>query len=183
MLTSEPTSPQREFAREREMVAYIIRRLCASMLTLLLVSFMVFSLLRIVPGDTVTALIADSGAVPPEQLAAVRAELGIDKPFLTQYATWVGGMAHGDFGRSLVRHQSTLTEIKEALPVTVQLALTSILLSVCIGLPVGILAAVRRNGKIDQMTRVFGTVGIAVPDFFIGTVVVIAMGKYLHYLP
>jgi peptide/nickel transport system permease protein len=165
------------------MVAYLIRRLSTSMLTLLLVSFMVFSLLRIVPGDTVTALIADSGAVPPEQLAAVRAELGIDKPFATQYVTWISGLVRGDFGQSLVRHQSTLTEIQEALPVTVQLALMAITLSIFIGIPLGIVAGVRRNGRVDQMTRIFGTFGIAVPEFFVGTVVIICMGKYLHYLP
>lgn len=165
------------------MAGYIARRLLLALVTLWLVSFMVFSLLRIVPGDTVTALIADTGLVPQENLDAVRADLGLDKPFLQQYAFWFGGILTGDFGESFVRRQSTLTDIKEALPVTVEIAVLSIVMSLAIGIPLGIVAAIRRNGPIDQFSRVFGSLGIAVPDFFIGTVVIICMGKYLHYLP
>lgn len=163
------------------MAGYLVRRLLMSVVTLWLVSFMVFSLLRIVPGDTVTAMIAESGLVPPENLAAVRAELGIDKPFLQQYVVWISGLFQGDFGESFVRRQSTLTEIKEALPVTVQIALMTITLSLIIGVPLGILAAIKRNGWVDQATRIFGSLGIAVPGFFLGIIVIISMGKYLGY--
>ena len=168
---------------EVSMASYVCRRFLLALVTLWIVSFMVFGLLRIVPGDTVTALIAESGLVPQENLDAVRADLGLDKPFLKQYVIWSTGLLRGDFGESFIRRQSTLVEIKEALPVTVELALISIVMSLAIGLPLGIVAAVRRNGPIDHFTRVFGSLGIAVPDFFIGTVVIICMGKYLHYLP
>jgi peptide/nickel transport system permease protein len=154
-----------------------------AVVTLWIVSFMVFSLLRIVPGDTVTALIADTGLVPKENIDAVRHDLGLDRPFLVQYASWMGGIAHGDFGESFIRKQSTLVDIKDSLPVTVELAILSIAISLSIGIPLGLVAAIKRNGPIDHFTRIFGSLGIAVPDFFIGTIVIICMGKYLHYLP
>ena len=165
------------------MAGYIVRRIMLAFVTLWIVSFMVFSLLRIVPGDTVTALIGETGLVPQENMDAVRADLGLDKPFLQQYASWMGGLLRGDFGESFVRRQSTIVDIQEALPVTVELAVVSILMSLSIGVPLGIIAAIRRNGLIDHSTRVFGSLGIAVPDFFIGTIVIICLGKYLHYLP
>lgn len=165
------------------MAGYIVRRLLLSLVTLWLVSFMVFSLLRIVPGDTVTALIAETGLVPKENIDAVRADLGLDKPFLQQYVVWISGIFQGDFGESFVRRQSTLVDIKDALPVTIEIAVVSILLSLSIGIPLGIMAAIRRNGPVDHFTRVFGSLGIAVPDFFIGIIVIICMGKYLHYSP
>jgi peptide/nickel transport system permease protein len=165
------------------LISYLIRRSLLMLLTLWLVSFMVFSLVRIVPGDTVTALIFDTGLVPEENIDAVRAELGLDKSFIEQYWVWFSHLLRGDFGDSLIRRESTLTEIQEALPVTVQLALMSIALSLVIAIPLGVVAATRRNSLVDHFTRVFGSVGIAIPDFFLGTVVIILMGRYLGYLP
>ena len=165
------------------MLAYISRRLALVVPSLLLVSFGVFSLLRLVPGDALMAKIADAGMVPKANLDAIRHQLGIDQPFLVQYVHWLSGLVHGNFGRSLITNRSVLGQIGDALPVTVELALIALSVSVLLAVPVGVLAALKRNSPFDHVLRVLAVTGTAFPDFFLGTVAILALSIWFHYLP
>jgi len=164
-------------------VSYITRRLLLAIPTLVLVSLGVFSLLRLIPGDTVMALIADAGMVPKENLDAVRHQLGLDAPFAVQYVHWIGGILTGDFGSSLITKKPVLGELAHALPVTLELALLSLGVSLSVALPLGVISAMNHNSPIDHVARFLSVIGIAVPDFWLGTLVILGLSLWLHYLP
>jgi peptide/nickel transport system permease protein len=163
--------------------AYIARRFLLFIPTLLLVSLGVFSLLRLIPGDAVMAQVASSGMVPKANLDAARHQLGLDAPFIVQYLRWLGGIVHGNLGTSLVAKQSVLGQLRRALPVTAELAVLALIASTAIAVPLGVVSALKHNTPIDHVARVVAVMGIATPDFFIGTVVILFMSLWLRYLP
>jgi peptide/nickel transport system permease protein len=162
---------------------YVVKRLLQMVPVLLLVTFMVFSMLLLIPGDPVRAIVGSGEALDKEQLAALRHELNLDKPIPVQYLIWLSRAVQGDFGRSNQTKKPVLTEIKNRLPVTLQLGLAAWLLSIVIALPAGIVSAVRRGSRLDFAATVLSMGGVAMPGFWLGILLILLFGVTLHWLP
>lgn len=154
------------------MQAYIIRRLLLFPIILLAVSLITFSFIRILPGDAAVARLGATGAQCTSCFATVRKELGLDKPKAEQYVLWLKGAIHGDFGLSTSNSRPVAPELRERTWNTLQLGLISIVFSLILGIPIGVLSAVRPNGSMDYFMRFFSILGLSVPNFWIGTLVV-----------
>lgn len=165
------------------MQRYIAQRLLLALPTLVVISILIFSLIRMIPGDALAARIADAGFVSEEQLAAMRAELGIDRPFLTQYGTWAGGLLRGDLGDSLWTGRPVASILASRILVTGQIALMAILIGTVLAIPLGVLSAVRRGTPLDYGARLFAITGLAIPDFWIATVLLLVLSKWIGWLP
>ncbi|MEO0560792.1 MAG: ABC transporter permease, partial [Chloroflexota bacterium] len=146
------------------MLRYILQRLFALIPTLLGVSILVFAAIRLVPGDLITAQLGtEAGMLSDAQRASLEAYYGLDKPAFQQYFVWLGNTLRGDMGLSVRQGESVLTLILQRFPVTIQLALMSVVIALGIGVPVGVLAAIRQNTFLDYIGRVFAMLGLAVP--------------------
>ena len=143
---------------------YVVRRLLQLIPVLIGITFLSFAMMRMAGSDAVTELYGDKGAVAQEIIDAKRAELGLDKPFLTQYFVWVGGMMTGDMGTSYVSGQDVFKTFISKLPATLMLTVLSILLTIVISIPLGVLAAVRFT---DYFLRFFSFIGNSLPNFFV----------------
>jgi peptide/nickel transport system permease protein len=163
------------------MQVYIARRLLLTVPVLFTVAVLTFVLLRLVPGDVTLTRIAEGGIYSPEQLQAMRKELGLTDPLHVQFIRWAGHLARGDFGRSLQTQRDTLATFVRAARITLELGLLAILLGLLIAVPVGILSAVRQDTPADYVGRLIATAGISVPDFWLGTMTVIFLGLWFHY--
>ena len=169
------------------MRAYIIRRLLLMIPTLLLVSILVFLLIRFIPGDVIDAMLLTSsisgGTV--ETRAELERFLGLDVPAHVQYARWIGGIVlHGTLGKSLLGSAITIEEqILRRLPVTVELGLLSIAIGLIIALPVGIYSAIRRNTLADYAGRTVAVVGLATPNFWLGLLVIVFPAIWWNWTP
>ena len=154
------------------MRTYIIRRLIAIPLMLLVLSFILFLLIWILPGDA-----AFSGALSISETGnydVARERFGLDRPWYVQYGDWLGGIFVGDFGESLTPpHDSIMGAVKERLPKTIEVGVLTILLSAVISVPVGVISAVRRNKPEDYVLRTVTILGISVPNFWIGTLIIL----------
>ena len=146
---------------------YVIRRLLQLIPVLIGITFLSFAMMRMAGSDAVTELYGDKGAVAQEIIDAKRAELGLDKPFLTQYFAWVGGMMTGDMGTRYVSGQDVFKTFISKLPATLMLTVLSILLTIVISIPLGVLAAVRHDRFTDYFLRFFSFIGNSLPNFFV----------------
>ena len=155
------------------MQRYIATRLVYSIPVLILVATLVFFSLRLVPGDVLTARFEDDSRITPETLEAIRDELGINEPAWKQYLPWMGGVIQGDFGDSLLTGRPASDAILRGLPITLEIALWSSLLSVLIGVPAGIASAVWRYGVTDYTARLAAVLGQSVPNFVLATLFVL----------
>ena len=146
---------------------------------------MVFSTVRVLPGDPARLLAAidETGFVDPEVLAAVEKRYGLDKPVVTQYFEWVWGVIRGDWGASLISSQDVFPQIRSRLSFTAQLAGLSWLLSLAIGIPMGVISALKRNSIRDIAVTGFAVSGIALPNFWLGMLMIIFFGVWLGWLP
>ncbi len=160
---------------------YIIRRLLQMVPVLLLVTLIAFSLMHLMPGDPVAAMLGPEAT--PEAVATLRHELGLDRPIIMQYVDWLGNALRGDFGRSIVNRQSVSELIAQRLPVTLQIGLSAMLLSLIVAIPIGILSALRRNSVEDQLSRFIAILGIAIPNFVIGILLILVFSVALRWLP
>jgi peptide/nickel transport system permease protein len=166
------------------MGTYVTRRILEMVPVVVILSMIVFVVLRLLPGDPVSALLGqDAGSISPEQRHVVEHNLGLDRPIPIQYAKWVGDLARGDWGKSLISSQPVATLIKERLTVTLQLAICAWVLSLALGIPIGIVSAVRRNSWLDVFINVGALAGIAVPNFVMGLLLIVVFSVYLHVLP
>jgi peptide/nickel transport system permease protein len=165
------------------MFKYILRRLLISIPLLLLVSLMVFSIVRIVPGDVVMLMLAEIGNITPEQLAKIRADMGLDQPFLQQFVIWLGGVIQGDLGKSIWTGRSVGQEILRTLPVTGELAILSMFVAMLVAIPIGVLSAIRRNTSLDYAGRFLAIVGLSVPEFALATVALLLLSLYVGWIP
>ncbi len=162
---------------------YILRRLLLLVPTLLGVSILVFGLMRLLPGDVVQVLIGPELNVSDEQRAALYRMLGLDVPLHVQFFRWLGGVLRGDLGFSLRTDQPVIAIIRQRLPVTLELTLLSLLFSWLLAIPLGILAAVRRNGAIDLFSQLVGLIGLSVPNFWLATMLLLATSLLLRWQP
>lgn len=143
-------------------------------LTLFGISIIIFTLLRIVPGNVVDILFAAGGFVDPAEKAKIEADLGLDKSIPMQYAAWIGGLAKGDLGYSYVSEKRTLDEILPRIPITARLAGLALMFSVLFGVPLGVLSAVRQNTWLDYVLRVVSLSGLSLPSFWLGILILMA---------
>ena len=162
------------------MFAYVGRRVALMVPVLLLVSVVVFILIRAIPGDAVTLMAQDTGA---QNAADLRAKLGLDKPVPVQYAIWLGNALRGDLGASFTSNDSVTTQIMRALPVTAELALLSLVIAILIGVPLGIISSIAQNTPLDYITRVFSITGLSIPAFWLGTLLIMLPAIWFRYLP
>lgn len=168
------------------MTAYIIRRLIIGIFVLILVSLVVFFAMRLLPGDPLVIFLgqqATSGAMAQEQLEALRHEYGLDKPIMVQYFDWVGGLLRGDLGTSIYYHEDVGKLMAERFPVTLHLGLLAFVLSNVFGILLGLFAAIRRGTWIDTLSTTLANIGITIPVFWLGILLIYAFGLKLHLLP
>lgn len=165
------------------MVTFLLRRLGLAAIQLFIVVTVVFAMLHLLPGDPVLVILGSQGKTDPAAVAAVRHELGLDKPFLTQYGAWLSSLAHLDLGRSLANNRPVWQDLSARLPRTLELVGVAILIAVIIGLPLGAAAAVRRNGALDWVATAFTALGISVPVYVVGTLFILLFALQLHLFP
>lgn len=163
------------------MTAYIIRRLLLMIPVALLVSIIIFALLRITPGDPVRTMLGEEG--DPATVATLRHEYGLDRPIPVQYAVWLKRLLQGDLGRSLRTRQPVREAILERLPATLELGFAALVYSLTIAIPVGILSAVKRNSLWDLLASGFTLMGVSIPNFFLGILLILIFGLVARLLP
>ncbi len=163
------------------MIGYILRRLAALVLTLLAAALVIFVVLEILPGDPAAVTLGLNAA--PEALAALRAEMGLDKPAVLRFFIWLGGLATGDLGQSYTYRVPVLQLIAERMAVTLPLALMAIALAMAIGIPLGMLAASRHGRLTDAGVMAFAQAGLAIPNFWFGLLLVLVFAVGLGWLP
>ena len=146
---------------------YIIKRLLQLIPVLIGITFLSFAMMRLAGGDAVTYMYENAGsAVSQEVIDKAKAEYGLDKPFLVQYAAWFAGMVTGDMGESYVSHRDVYETFISKLPATMMLTLSSILLTIVLAIPLGILSAVKHNKWVDYLIRFLSFIGNSMPNFF-----------------
>jgi peptide/nickel transport system permease protein len=160
---------------------YVARRLLQIPVTLMFVSVMVFSLVHLIPGDPVHAILGDFAT--PEAEAALRRNLGLDKPLVYQYVDWMRDVVRGDFGTSLFTGRSVRTMMMERAPYTLTLAIFSTCLAVLIAIPLGALAATFQNRFIDQVAMVVSMFGMALPNFLVAILLILLFAIYAGLVP
>ena len=165
------------------MARYILTRLLFAVPSLLFVSLVIFSLLRLIPGDAVMQLLADSGGATPELLHRMRVSLGLDQPFAVQYVVWLSHLIRGDFGRSLWTAQPVLPLVLGRMKLSLEIAIMAITIAVAIAIPLGVTSATHQNKWGDYTARLFAIGGLSIPDFFIATMLLLFLSKSLHWLP
>lgn len=163
------------------MSRYLIRRGLGAIVVMWAVATLVFFMLRIVPGDPIGAMLFDAGGA--EAVEALRSKLGLDQPLYVQYAKWFWLMLHGDLGSSLYSRVPVTQLIVEALPRTLSLAGLGFLLALAIAVPAGLIAATRRNSGLDHTVTIVAFLGLSMPDFWIGILLIIVFAANLQWLP
>lgn len=162
---------------------YIVQRFLQLIPVLIGITFLSFAMMRLAGSDAITELYGNKGAVSQEIIDAKKAELGLDKPFLTQYCSWLGGMLTGDMGKSYVSGKDVYQTFISKLPATLLLTALSILATVLISIPLGVLAAVNHDRVIDYLLRFFSFVGNSLPNFFVALLLMQLFAIRLKWLP
>lgn len=165
------------------MWTYIVRRVLHGIFVLFLVSFVVFSLVRLLPGDAILMQLDQAAAPTPENLQKARQELGLDRPFLEQYRVWISGVLRGDLGNSLTSRRPVLQELLKRINLTAHLAIMSLTIALLIAIPVGVLAAVRQDTMADYLGRLFAILGLSLPDFWMATVAITFLAIWFRWMP
>jgi peptide/nickel transport system permease protein len=162
---------------------YLVKRAISLPFTLLGVSVVTFLFLRLIPGDAITARLGTSTALSADQLERMRAYFGLDQPLYQQYLNWVGSLLHGDAGYSIRSGLPVTAEIAARLPVTIELALAAGVVALLIGVPLGLISALRPDSAADLAGRTMGLIGLALPNFWLGTLLILLFARYLHWMP
>jgi len=165
------------------MLAYLLRRIAQLVPVLLVLSVVVFGFVEALPGSIIDTLIGTEGGDDEETRAILAKEYGLDQPVYVRYAKWVYRAAQLDFGKSLVTRRPISLELVSRIPATVYLAVVGITLSMLIAIPLGTIAAVRRNSKIDYAAQVSSLIGISIPEFWFAILCVLFFSLYLGWLP
>ncbi|MBZ0279435.1 MAG: ABC transporter permease [Anaerolineae bacterium] len=166
------------------MLRYLTQRIIAFIPTLLGVSVLVFVAIRLIPGDAITATLGtEAGMLTEAQRASLEQYYGLDKPPLQQYFVWIGEAVQGNLGYSIRHGKPVLELILDRFPLTLELALMSLVIGLAIGVPFGVLSAVYHNSIIDLIGRFFSLIGLAVPNFLLGTLIIYVLSVYFKILP
>jgi len=162
---------------------YLIRRFLLMLLTLFGISVLIFVMLRLVPGNIADVIFSAAGMIDPAEKAGLERELGLDQPIIVQYLHWIGGLMHGDLGYSYVTEKPALAEILPRIPITAKLAGLALAFSTLIGVPLGVLSAVRQNTILDYVVRVVSLSGLSMPSFWLGLLILTAFAAWLGTIP
>ncbi len=165
------------------MLGYIVRRLALMLITLFGISVIIFVLLRIVPGNIVDILFDAAGYVDPADKANLERELGLDQSMVVQYFHWIGGLLHGDLGYSYVSEKPALDEILPRIPITARLAGLALLFSTVIGVPLGVLSALKQGSRLDYLLRAVSLSGLSLPSFWLGLLILMASVSLFGTMP
>ena len=168
------------------MKKYIARRILLFVPTLLGVAIVIFLLLRVLPGDPAEKILAGpygEGTFTQDDVERLREQLGLDKPIHEQFASWILDLVKGDLGYSVARGRPVADELKRQFPVSLQLGLLSIALIWSIAVPIGVLAAVRQDSWVDYVFRGIAIMGLAMPTFFVGLLVILVLSRFFNWLP
>jgi peptide/nickel transport system permease protein len=168
------------------MAAFILRRAVQAVVVLLLVTFIVFALMRLLPGDPILVYVSQdewSRVTSQEEIDALRHEYGTDRPIVVQYVDWLGNVIQGDLGESIFLGTEVKKEIARALPVTLYLGVTAWIVAHLFGLPAGVICAVRHNGWQDTLLTFLANIGITVPIFWLGILMIYFFGLKLGWFP
>ena len=168
------------------MTTYILRRLLQAILILVIVSLLVFFVMRLLPGDPIIIYVAQTAeleAMPPEMIETLRAKFGLDKPIMVQYFNWVTGIFQGDFGESIFYHEKVSRLLLERFPVTLHIGVLALIVGAIIGVVAGLLAGIRRGKWVDKIITPLTYVGITIPVFFVAILMIYTFGLRLGWLP
>jgi len=162
---------------------YVAQRLGIGVLTLFGMSVVIFVLLRLAPGNIVDILFSTGGYVNPSERQAIERELGLDKPIWAQYVDWLRQMAVGNFGKSYRYDLPAWDIIRPLIPVTLELAALSLVIAVALGVPTGVISAVRQDTRLDYALRVFSLAGLSMPSFWLGMVIILGLVAWFGWIP
>jgi peptide/nickel transport system permease protein len=166
---------------------YIVRRTLLFIPTMVLATMLVFALFWIVPGDAAMMILTgeegEGGRVTTQELQNLRAKLGLDRPIYVQYGDWLWKVFQGDLGTSLWYRVPVVEELKQRFPVTLELAAMTILMAFVAAVPLGIISAVKQDTGIDYASRVFALIGVAMPNFWVGILMIYALAYFFGWLP
>jgi peptide/nickel transport system permease protein len=168
------------------MTAYIIRRLIIGVIILLIVTLIVFFAMRLLPGDPLIIFMgqqASSGAMSEAQMEALRHEYGLDKPIMIQYFNWLGGLLQGNLGTSIYYHEDVGKLLAKRFPITLHLGLLAFVVANVLGILLGLLSGIRRGTWIDTVSTTLANIGITIPVFWLGILLIYTLGLKLHLLP
>jgi dipeptide transport system permease protein len=164
------------------MFSLVLKKLATLLPTLLGVTLVAFALIRLIPGDPIEIMVGER-RLDPEAHAALMKQMGLDQPLPTQYAQYLGQLARGDLGKSLVTREPVLDEFKVLFPATVELAGAALLLALCLGLPLGVAAALKRGSWFDQLVMATATVGNSMPVFWWGLILIMTFSVGFELTP
>ena len=165
------------------MITYLLRKLVIGLIpTLIGISIITFIAIHLIPGTYVDVLVGTSD-LTQEQLLTLNHTYGLDKPLPVQYWYWIRNVATGDFGNSLTTRIPVTEEIASRFLVTVELSVLSVLFSVCLAIPIGMISAIKNNTLIDMLGRIVGLIGLSIPNFLVGTFLILFVSKYFPILP
>jgi peptide/nickel transport system permease protein len=165
------------------MGAYLTRRVLLMVLTLFGMSVLIFVMLRLVPGNIADILVDSAGIADPKEKAKIAAELGLDRPIFDQYLQWIGGLFRGDLGFAYVSERPALEEIAPRIPISAKLAGLALFFSIILGVPLGVISAVRQNSVIDYLLRLISLSGLSLPSFWLGLLILMASVQWFGMIP
>ena len=165
------------------MYTYILRRVLSYIPVLFLVSVFTFAILRVIPGDALVTMMGDRQGMNPDEMAKARAELGLDRPLVVQYLSWVGNGLRGDWGESFWLHKPVTRAIADTFPVSAQLGVMAFLITAVVAVPIGILSAVKQDTWMDYLGRLFAISFLSIPSFFIAILSIVFLARWFQWIP
>jgi len=167
------------------MATYIVRRILLMIPTLLGAVTLIFLLMRLLPGDVALYILGsgESSDVNKQALQQIREDLGLDQPLIVQYGQWLWGVVRLDFGNSYWTRKPVIEELKRRYPITINLAVMSLLVGTLIAIPVGVLSAVRQDSLADYAARIFVISGLSLPNFWLAILIILALVHFFRWLP
>lgn len=165
------------------MHAYILRRVLYAIPTLFVISVAIFLMVRLLPGDVLDVLIGGDVTATEEQIQAARERLGLTGSYLEQYLTWAGNALQGDLGTSLRSEEPVADILLRALPITLELIILALLIATVVGIPFGVVSAVRRDSARDYASRVTGLLGVSLPNFWLATLLLLFTSRVFGWVP
>lgn len=165
------------------MGSYLIRRFLLMALTLFGMSVLIFVMLRLVPGNVADILVDSAGIADPKEKAKIARELGLDRPIHEQYMQWIGGLTRGDLGFAYISERPAIEEIAPRIPISAKLAGLALFFSVILGVPLGVISAVRQNTGFDYFLRVLSLSGLSLPSFWLGLLILMASVQWFGMIP
>lgn len=163
------------------MIQFIARRLIALIPVLLGVSIVVFSLIRLIPGDPVTVMLGEKARA--EEVARIREEMGFNRPIYVQYVEWMGHVLRGDLGKSIINHTPVMTELRQRLSATIEMVVVGLLIGVFVGISIGILSAIKRNSWLDVVATLGSLIGVSMPIYWLALILVYALAVNRQIFP